>query len=225
MRCGESGAFGVLRNKSDLGAFVGVLVANEFQNIGSLVLLLKSDRSLLPLYACKKLANGEVSKFAGQQNHRAYRSYRQTHVSKMKNTLKALCLTGVICMTSCSTKYYEYSGDAVILGNGGASKKVDGIDIWVDGTPPRKFQIIGFIEDSRPGRGPAMAARNRALASKAKEHGGDAVLLRDVEKENLGAFNTGSAIATSTMTAFGSGILINATRKNSKFYVIRYLKY
>jgi len=143
---------------------------------------------------------------------------------KMKTTPKALFLVGVILLTSCSTKYYEYSGDAVILGNGGASKKVDGIDIWVDGTPPRKFQIIGFIEDSRPGRGPAMAARNRALASKAKEHGGDAVLLRDVEKENLGAFNTGSAIATSTMTAFGSGILINATRNNSKFYVIRYLK-
>jgi hypothetical protein len=143
---------------------------------------------------------------------------------KMKNTLKALCLTGVIFLTSCSTKYYEYSGDAVILGNGGASKKVDGIDFWVDGTPPRKFQIIGFIEDSRPGRGPAMAVRNRALASKAKEHGGDAVLLRDVEKENLGAFNTGSAIAKSATTAFGSGILINATRNNSKFYVIRYLK-
>jgi hypothetical protein len=142
----------------------------------------------------------------------------------MKNTLKSLCLTGVIFLTSCSTKYYEYSGDAVILGNGGASKKVDGIDIWVDGTPPKKFQIIGFMEDSRPGRGPAMAARNRALASKAKEHGGDAVLLRDVEKENLGAFNAGSAIATSATTAFGSGILINATRNNSKFYVIRYLK-
>jgi hypothetical protein len=45
----------------------------------------------------------------------------------MKNALKALCLTGVIFLTSCSTNYYEYSGDAVILGNGGASKKVDGI--------------------------------------------------------------------------------------------------
>ncbi len=47
MRCGEGGALGVLRNKSDLGAFVGV------------VLLLKSDRSILLLYACKKSANGK----------------------------------------------------------------------------------------------------------------------------------------------------------------------
>jgi len=142
----------------------------------------------------------------------------------MKNTLEALCLTGAILLTSCSTKYYEYTGNGAILGTGGASKKVDGVDIWVDGTPPRKFQVIGFIEDSRPGRGPAMAARNKALASKAKANGGDGVLLRDEQKENVGAFNTISAIATSPMITVGSGVSINATRNNAKFYVIRYLK-
>ncbi len=178
----------------------------------------------MPLDTRKKSPSPVVLKLLAKRVTEHIEANSSHMFQKMKNTLKALCLSGVIFLTSCSTKYYEYSGDAVILGNGGASKKVDGIDIWLDGTPPRKFQIIGFIEDSRPGRGPAMALRNKALASKAKEHAGDGVLLRDVEKENFGAFNTGSAIATSTMAAFGSGILINATRNNSKFYVIRYLK-
>jgi hypothetical protein len=34
-------------------------------------------------------------------------------------------------------------------GTGGEKKTVDGIDFWANGAPPRKFQIIGFITDSR----------------------------------------------------------------------------
>ena len=142
----------------------------------------------------------------------------------MKHTAKLFVFFCAILLTSCSTKYYSYSGDSVIFGSGGASKKVDGIDIWIDGTPPGKFQIIGFIEDSRPGRGPAMALRNQALASKAREHGGDGVLLRAEQTESAIALQTGSSIMTSPITAVGSGILINPVRNNSKFYVIRYLK-
>jgi hypothetical protein len=37
-----------------------------------------------------------------------------------------------------------------MIGQGGAAKTINGVDIWQIGTPPRKFQIIGFIEDSRP---------------------------------------------------------------------------
>lgn len=129
----------------------------------------------------------------------------------------------VLGLTSCSTKYYEYSGSGVIKGNGGASKSVNGIDIWVDGAPPRPFKIIGFIEDSRPGRGPALAARNGALAAKAKEHGGDAVVLGGEQRENVGSINAGSIIGMSPMPAFGSGVSIGAMRSNAKFYVIRYL--
>ena len=43
---------------------------------------------------------------------------------------------------------YE-SKDSVREGTGGEKKTVDGIDFWANGAPPRKFQIIGFITDSR----------------------------------------------------------------------------
>ena len=141
----------------------------------------------------------------------------------MRNIAKFFVFVSLALLTSCSTKYYEYSGDSVILGSGGASKNVDGIDIWIDGTPPRRFQIIGFIEDSRPGRGPAMALRNKALASKAREHGGHGVLVRAEQIENSFGFQSGSLIMTSPTTAIGSGFLIRPHRNNSKFYVIRYL--
>jgi hypothetical protein len=59
-----------------------------------------------------------------------------------------------------------------MIGQGGASKRIDGIDIWVIGAPPREFQIIGYIEDSRPGGPPSMAQRNPALAALAKQQGG-----------------------------------------------------
>jgi hypothetical protein len=65
-----------------------------------------------------------------------------------------------------------------MIGQGGAAKTINGVDIWQIGTPPRKFQIIGFIEDSRPGGPPSMAQRDGALAAVAKAHGGDGVLIQ-----------------------------------------------
>src|SRR5258708_30668568 len=59
----------------------------------------------------------------------------------------------------CSTNYYTYSGSGIYEGRGGASKNINGIDIWLVGTPPRKFRIIGYITDSRPGGVIPMARR------------------------------------------------------------------
>ena len=75
--------------------------------------------------------------------------------------IKFILLAAVVSLTGCATDYYTYSGSPVIQGHGGASKRVDGIDLWVIGTPPRKFQVIGYIEDSRPG-GPIPVATTMA---------------------------------------------------------------
>lgn len=34
-------------------------------------------------------------------------------------------------------------------GNGGEKTTVDGIDFWANGAPPRKFKLLGYIEDTR----------------------------------------------------------------------------
>ncbi len=132
----------------------------------------------------------------------------------------------------CSTNYYSYQGSKELVGGGGASKKVNGIDLWIDGAPPRKFEIIGIITDSRPGRGPAMAARDGKIAAVAKENGGQGILMGLDERDFVGMLTTGSA-TTSLTPAFtgglsgfssGSGFGLAAVRRNAKFYVIRYLE-
>jgi hypothetical protein len=65
------------------------------------------------------------------------------------------------------------TGSGIYEGKGGASKNVNGVDIWLVGTPPRKFRIIGYITDSRPDGLIPMARRDADLAAEAKKNGGD----------------------------------------------------
>src|SRR5580704_16847307 len=60
--------------------------------------------------------------------------------------------------------FNEHSGSGIYEGSGGASKNINGIDIWLVGTPPRKFRIIAYITDSRPGGLIPMARRDADLA-------------------------------------------------------------
>ncbi len=146
----------------------------------------------------------------------------------------ALSVLGV----GCSSTYYTYSGSGVLIGKGGASKSVDGIDLWVVGTPPRKFMIIGYIEDSRPAGPPMMAARNPHLAALTKERGGDGLLLSSDETETMGIVSTANATATGWGTAttfgnvtnfsggasaFGTGVSVPIMRREGRFYVIKYV--
>jgi hypothetical protein len=42
----------------------------------------------------------------------------------------------------------------VVQGHGDTRKIVDGMDVWTHGDPPRPFQVLGIIEDERPGDEP-----------------------------------------------------------------------
>jgi hypothetical protein len=66
--------------------------------------------------------------------------------------IKFILLGTVLGLSACATNYYTYSGSPVLVGHGGASRKVGGVDLWVMGTPPWKYRVVGYIEDSRPGR-------------------------------------------------------------------------
>jgi hypothetical protein len=132
----------------------------------------------------------------------------------MKRSLLTLVVLAVLC-GGCSTNYYSYSGSGIYEGTGGASKKVSGIDIWLVGTPPRKFRIIGYITDSRPGRGIAMAMRDANLAAEAKKNGGDGILLKAEQTDFLGTYSTGNA------TAFGSGNVVTAVGSGISIPIIR----
>jgi hypothetical protein len=121
-----------------------------------------------------------------------------------------------------------------VIGQGGASKRVDGIDIWLIGAPPRKFQIIGYIEDTRPGGPIPMARRNAKLAEVAKQQGGDGVLIQSDAAQYMGSLTTGNAFTTANGNFYGNGfngsVLTTGTsistpmiRREGRFFVIKYL--
>lgn len=143
----------------------------------------------------------------------------------MKRWRLALALLFSLC-ASCSTNYYTYSGSGIYQGRGGASKNVDGVDIWLDGSPPRKFKIIGYITDSRPGGPLPMAMRDSDLAAAARKNGGDGILLKAEQADFLGTYSTANATAVTNgnlTTAFGSGVSVPIVRREGQYYVIKYV--
>jgi hypothetical protein len=151
---------------------------------------------------------------------------------------KLLLLIPVLVLAACSTNYYDYSGSSVMTGTGGASRKVDGVDLWIQGTPPWKYRVIGYITDKRIGQGIAMMVRDGQLASQVRARGGDGLLMETDVESVMGTVSTASASATgwgnattfgNTTTwnggahAFGSGMTMPIYRRNSTFYVIKYV--
>jgi hypothetical protein len=111
----------------------------------------------------------------------------------MFNIIVNFCLGTIAAtlMTSCSsTQFTEYRSNEIYQGRGGAVRTVGGVEIWSDGLPERKFKVIGQIEDTQRdtmnGNGlltgmlqqsMQSSSRDSNLASQAKSHGGDAVII------------------------------------------------
>ena len=135
--------------------------------------------------------------------------------------------------------FTPYEGkDAVQEGTGGAKKTVDGIDFWSNGAPPRKFQIIGFMEDSRRKSGlfgmVRMASLEGSIAKIAKEQGADAVILVESGDEVVGIYSQNNQTVSGTasgsgnttyMQGSGSGTSssIGVKDHHSKYAVVKYL--
>jgi hypothetical protein len=99
------------------------------------------------------VSNGSVARLFDAVNTRfdvyPEKRFGTHYLRPMKRPLLALAILTTLC--GCiSTNYYTYPGSGIYEGKGGASKNVNG-DIWLVGTPLRKFRIIGYITDSRPG--------------------------------------------------------------------------
>ena len=102
----------------------------------------------------------------------------------------AVCLLAVGCAF---TNYSVFEGGDVIEGTGGTKKTVDGIDIWNNGTPPRKYKVIGIIDDVRRESLIGMAGYESRLVKKAKEASGDAIVFLDSHSELVGYHTSGDA--------------------------------
>ena len=142
-----------------------------------------------------------------------------------------------------SPEFLSYeSRNSVREGQGGERKTVDGIDFWLRGDPPKRYQIIGSLTDERHKTGLIglirMSSLESDIAKAAKTAGGDAVILEGEQDEVTGVIGSsfgntnGSFNATTTgantsgsFNGFGSSVGSSHAMKDhqSRYWVVRYL--
>jgi len=100
-----------------------------------------------------------------------------------------------VALTGCTnTEFQSWEGrNSVVEGRGGTKKVVDGIDIWTFGDPPRRFQVLGIIQDERPGGMIPMAQLKHDIVQKARQNGGDAVIFVSSASQLAGYYTASSA--------------------------------
>lgn len=134
---------------------------------------------------------------------------------------------GMLLLAGCATTEYKaYEGKSnVIDGQGGTKVIVDGMDVWDNGEPPRKFKLLGIIDDERPGGLIPMSQLRSDMVRKAREAGGDAIIQLNSQSRIAGYYTSGAASATTygnRATAFGSSTTMPVRRNVARYAVIKY---
>lgn len=147
----------------------------------------------------------------------------------MKKAIAVVMFLAASLLAGCATteyKAYEGKGN-VIDGNGGTKVVVDGMEIWDNGEPPRKFKILGIIDDQRPGGLIPMAQLRGDMVKKARAAGGDAIIQLNSDSQIAGYYTSGSASAYAygnSATAYGSSTTMPVRRNFARFAVIKYVE-
>jgi hypothetical protein len=107
----------------------------------------------------------------------------------MKRSIRTISLALVFgasapALAQAKIDFAAYEGPPRIeQGEGGTKITKNGIDYWTTGTPPRRYQIIGFVQDRRDefwDGGQAIGSPK--IAKKVKAAGGDAVIIQTQEE-------------------------------------------
>ena len=103
--------------------------------------------------------------------------------------LLVIAVTAVGCS---NTEFQSWEGrNSVVEGRGGTRKVVDGMDVWTYGDPLCCFQVIGIIQDNRPGGVIPMAQMKHDIVAKARQSGGDAVIIVSSQSQLAGYYTSG----------------------------------
>lgn len=141
----------------------------------------------------------------------------------MRNRLWVPAL--IFLLAGCSTTFLAYEGrqDLIFEGVGGARTIVDGVDFWQHGDPPRTYQLIGYIKDKR-GRGLiSTLTKESNVATKAREFGGDAVIVLEANQTITGYART-AFVSGNRRSAVASAISVPIGRSEATFAVLKYVE-
>ena len=146
----------------------------------------------------------------------------------MKKSLTILTTALGLTISACSsTQYATYSGSPVLVGQGGASRQVQGLDVWLFGSPPRPYQIIGYIKDYRyEGNWKSSSLLATAVVAQARAAGADAIIINSDSHDAAGSVSAANVTGWSSGFNFGASGLGTTTplyERNSSFLAIRYI--
>jgi hypothetical protein len=107
------------------------------------------------------------------------------------NRIYGIVFTGML-LAGCGSDAPEFrqyvGGAAEKQGSGGTLERVEGIDFWQDGTPPRRYRILGQVDEEW--RTPEMDRVDmRRLAPVVKNAGGDAAVLVTATEDGETSYN------------------------------------
>lgn len=145
-------------------------------------------------------------------------------------TSHLILVASMLCIAGCATttyKTFEARGNGVLEGKGGTKAIQDGMDIWDYGDPPRRFRVIGIIEDERPGGVIPMGQLRSDMVKKAREVGGHALIQIRSQAQVVGYQSFGGATATTygnTATTTGYSTAMPIRRNSAQFAVIQHVE-
>jgi hypothetical protein len=133
-------------------------------------------------------------------------------------------LLTIACSSCATTTFKSYEGGGVTQGTGGTRDVIEGIDFWENGTPPRKFRIIGIIDDERPKGIILDQAFKKDVARKARAAGADGVIMLESSSQITGYIGNAQAFTNpglGTASVFGTSTPVR--QASAKFSAIKYL--
>lgn len=153
--------------------------------------------------------------------------------------LSAFLLLAALSLPAVAADFTAYEGkNAIQEGDGGEKKTVDGVDFWSNGAPPRKFKLLGYLNDRRHKTGLVgkvrMSGLESDIAEEAKKAGGDAVILVGAEAETTGYVGQAQTNTQANARVSGNNVYGNSNawtntqavavqKQNSRYAVIKYL--
>ena len=135
-------------------------------------------------------------------------------------------LLGLVSCASTTFTALPPQGDGIYQGKGGTKSVVDGMDIWSDGDPPRRYRVLGFVEDQRPGEAKSVSRLGADVVSKARAVGGQALIQITSRSDVVGVQDVDPSTGTThgnTAAAPGSTTPVSVRRITTRLFVIQYV--
>jgi hypothetical protein len=145
-------------------------------------------------------------------------------VNGMTGALIAVAAAGLLA--GCAAAQYQPAGGQpkVAQGKGALLRVLDGMEVWDADGPPRRYEVVGRIDDERTGGALPRPPSDANVVKLAREAGGYALIEQRRESRHTGFKVLGTGAATENQgPALGQAPAVPLTRQAVTYLVIRYL--